>query len=291
MSAARSQRRHILLKFIGVLIITIGTLGIYARFVEPKMLIVRNFSVETAAWTGEPLTIAVLSDTHVGGKHVSAARVANIMQRIEQLDPDLILLAGDYISGHEPIQQHDVRFKKEMFEGLTALGNAHARFGTYAVLGNHDWWYDAQTVRDALENAGVIVLENELTTLEIDEKPIQIIGIGDETTGHAATADAIVGWKPGLATFTFTHNPDVFVGMSAFSTINIAGHTHGGQIWIPFLGRPKVPSKYGQRFARGRYEDDPGIVLVTSGIGTSMLPIRFMTPPEIMLVTVRAEQP
>jgi predicted MPP superfamily phosphohydrolase len=286
MSGPRSKRRHTFLKFIGALIVLISALGVYARFIEPKLLIVREFTVETDQWTGAPLTIAVLSDTHVGGKHVHAARVARIMKRVDTLKPDLILLAGDYIAGHEPIAEHDAGSVAYMSAGLSNLGLAHARYGTFSVLGNHDWWYDEKTVRETLRQAGIIVLENELATIEINGTDVQIIGIGDDTTGHAAAAEAILDWQPDLPTFTFTHNPDVYVGMPKFSTINFAGHTHGGQIWVPFLGRPNVPSRYGQRFARGRYEDDPGIVLVTSGIGTSSVPIRFLTPPEIMLVTV-----
>ncbi len=282
----RSHKRPFWFKAALATLVLIGLLGVYARFIEPKTLIVRNFDVTVAGWTGPSLSIVVLSDTHVGGRHMSAARVAKIMAKVGALSPDLVLLAGDYVGGHLPMDQHSANSRQEIANGLIAFGQGAPKFGTYAVLGNHDWWYDGAEVRTQLEQAGISVLTNEVAVADIDGWQLQIAGIGDLTTHHANIDELLAQIDPALPSFTLTHNPDVFVGFTASAAMNFAGHTHGGQIWLPFLGRPGVPSKYGTRFARGRYDDDPGIVMVTSGIGTSQLPIRFMTPPEIMVVQI-----
>ncbi|PHR56416.1 MAG: hypothetical protein COA47_12960 [Robiginitomaculum sp.] len=282
----RQHKRFFWFKAAIATLILISLLGVYARFIEPKTLIVRNFDVTIAGWSGPTLRVIVLSDTHVGGRHMSAARVAKIMNKVRTLSPDLVLLAGDYVGGHLPMDQHSAESRQEITDGLIAFGTGEPKFGTYAVLGNHDWWYDGGQVRSQLEQAGISVLTNEVALADIDGWQLQIAGIGDITTHHADTNALMAQMNPALPSFTLTHNPDVFVGFTASAAMNFAGHTHGGQVWLPFLGRPGVPSKYGQRFARGRYDDDPGIIMVTSGIGTSLLPIRFMTPPEIMVVRI-----
>lgn len=274
------------LKTLAVLLVIVVSLGIWARFIEPKTLIVRHFDVKSAAWTGAPLNIVVLSDTHVGGVHVDARRVGRIMEKVRRLSPDIVLLVGDYVGGHEPMEERTAAFQQEIRASLQAMGSAAPRYGTYAILGNHDWWYDEGEVRAQLTEAGIVLLDNNVTTISLGNEKLQLAGIGDITTDHAVPALIEKNYDPKKPGFIFTHNPDVFVGFPPIATVNFAGHTHGGQVWLPFVGRPGVPSDYGQRFARGRYEDDAGTILVTSGIGTSLLPIRFMTPPEIMVVRV-----
>jgi predicted MPP superfamily phosphohydrolase len=85
-----------------------------------------------------------------------------------------------------------------------------------------------------------------------------------------------------------THNPDVFPDVPARVTLTLAGHTHGGQVALPILGRPVVPSRYGQRYADGLVMEDGRALFVSSGIGTSILPVRFRVPPEIAIVTLSA---
>jgi predicted MPP superfamily phosphohydrolase len=154
----------------------------------------------------------------------------------------------------------------------------------FAVLGNHDWWYDPTRVRRALEKEGIRVLDNQAVKIEHRGKTFWLAGFADAWAGHPnieGTLRQITDDGPVIA---FTHNPQIFPSIPARVSLTIAGHTHGGQIWLPFIGRPVIsdwPYAIGHIIEGGRH------LFVTPGIGTSIWPVRLGVPPEISLLTIK----
>jgi hypothetical protein len=132
------------------------------------------------------------------------------------------------------------------------------------------------------------VLENAHLMLPAPRNAIALVGIGDQSSGGARPRRALAG-VAGVA-LCFTHSPDVFPGLPPTCALTIAGHTHGGQVWLPSLGRPAVArlaSRYGQKYAIGVIREGSKTLFVSPGIGTSGLPLRFGVPPEISLLTLQ----
>jgi predicted MPP superfamily phosphohydrolase len=167
-----------------------------------------------------------------------------------------------------------------------ALAGLHARAGVFATLGNHDRWLGGQRIRSALERSGIKVLENDAVRVEHDGAVLWIAGISDLWTASPDITAALAKVTDGAPVIAFTHNPDIFPDMPARVALTIAGHTHGGQVVLPLVGRLVVPSRFGQRYALGHIVEGTRHLFVTTGIGTSMIPVRFGVPPEIAVLTV-----
>ncbi|MBI1186100.1 MAG: metallophosphoesterase [Alphaproteobacteria bacterium] len=263
-------------------------LGVYAVFIEPNRLIVRRETIVSDAWRGPPLTIAAIGDVHIGSPHMSVARVRRLVARTNALSPDLTLLLGDYVGDNGP--GTPLRNEAAVLEGLEALGGLRARLGVFAVIGNHDAWWDAAQVRAALKTAGVTVLVNA-SRLARAEDPVVIVGLDDHDTGkpNYAAAASQLGEAALLAPrIAFMHSPDAFPDIPAGPALTLAAHTHCGQVSLPFLGRPVVPSVYGQKYACGLVVEEGRQLFVTGGVATSVLPVRFLNPPEIAFLTIVA---
>lgn len=197
--------------------------------------------------------------------------------------PDLILLVGDYVI-HGVIGGEFIEPEK----AAALLSKLRARLGVYAVLGNHDWWFDSIRVGRAITDHGMTLLEDASMPLQWDGCSFTLVGISDYWEGPHDVDKAFAGVEPGLPIIAFTHNPDVFPNLPMPVSLAIAGHTHGGQVNLPGIGRPIVPSAYGERFAAGVIQEKEQVYFVSTGIGTSILPVRFRVPPEIAIVDFRA---
>ena len=156
----------------------------------------------------------------------------------------------------------------------------------YAVLGNHDWWYDGNRTRRALEANGIKVLENEVVPVSDPDTHFWLAGLADAWTAPQSIEGTLAQIPAGDPVIALTHNPDVFLKIPATVSLTLAGHTHGGQVNLPLVGRLVVPSAYGQRFAAGHIVEGNRHLFVTTGIGTSVFPVRFRVPPEIVLLTI-----
>ena len=262
-------------------------LGLDAVCVEPARLVVREVEVRLPGWPVAlaGLRVAVLSDLHAGrAPPRGRARGARSWRATNASRPDLVVLLGDYVVGGE----FGARFvEPEVF--ARELGGLRAPLGVVAVLGNHDWWYDGPRVRRALEAAGLRVLENEAIALARAGARHPLLGGGSRRPLDAAVPiprPALRSVPPGEPVLLLTHNPDVFPEVPARVTLTLAGHTHGGQVKLPVLGTPVVPSRYGRRYAAGLVVEDGKRLFVTPGLGTSILPVRFGVPPEISLLTL-----
>jgi predicted MPP superfamily phosphohydrolase len=223
--------------------------------------------------------VALISDLHVGSPYRGLPALKHVVSVTNAEKPDLVILLGDFVI-HEVLGGVFVTPEPIADE----LANLHAPLGVVAVLGNHDWWYDGPRVRRALESHGIRVLENEAVSLEYRQHRFWVGGLPDLWTrgdGVATTLSQVRDNEPILLAM---HNPDVFPGIPERVSLALAGHTHGGQVNVPVIGRPKVPSKFGQRYAYGLIEESGRKLFVTGGIGTSIIPARFGVPPEIVIL-------
>lgn len=247
--------------------------------IEPARLKLRRIDVPLEAWPEalDGLTVAVVSDLHTGAPHVNVERV---VAKVNAARPDLIALVGDYadpsVPFGKPVAPEDV---------AEALGRLHAPLGTFAVLGNHDWYHYGEQVPRALRHAGIEVLENDAVALEHRGAVLWIAGLADMRERNADPTVALAMVPENQALIALSHDPDMFPQLSARADVTLAGHTHGGQIGLPLLRRAAAPTKHG--YTGGEVRERGGYMYVSRGIGTTGLPIRLAAPPEIALLTLR----
>jgi predicted MPP superfamily phosphohydrolase len=264
-----------------------SALALWGFVVEPASLRLREYELAPPGWPRacDGLRVAALADLHVGSPWNGLGKLAEIVAETRAAHPDLVLLAGDYVI-------HGVRGGERV--PPEAIGNAlrglDPPLGTWAVLGNHDWWLGQARVRHALEAAGVRVLEDESAPIDGGGCAFWLTGIGDFWESPHDVGAALRPVPEGAPILALTHNPDVFPLLPpARASLTIAGHTHGGQVYVPLYGRPVVPSNYGARYAIGHVVEGGRHLFVTPGLGTSVIPVRFLVPPEISLLTLRAD--
>ncbi len=237
---------------------------------------VRETTVALPDWPAgaRPVTVVLLSDLHVGSLSMDEARLARIVAQVNALNPDLVVLAGDFIAGHMPVDA-------DAAPQLAPLAGLIAPLGTVAVLGNHDYWTDPARVAATLHRAGVTLLANDT----VKRGPLVIGGIDEEPTGHDRMDDTVAAMRalPG-AKLLLGHSPDSAPAMPADIALMLAGHTHCGQIVLPFAGAIHTASRYGRRYACGVVREGPRTVVIGAGLGTSVLPFRFGAPPDLWLV-------
>ncbi len=221
------------------------------------------------------LRIAVIADLHAGAAFINEAKLQDVVQKTNATQPDLILLAGDYGNDMPP----------DIIAGH--LARLEARMGVFAVLGNHEESEDPWEMRGALERAGIFVLRNFHIVMDTRRGPFALVGIGDRQSGSDDVAGTFARVPAGLPALCLTHSPDVFPDLPDRCSLTVAGHTHGGQVALPLIGRPVVPSKFGQRYAAGMVREGNKTLFVSTGIGTTHLPIRLGVTPEISLLKIQ----
>ncbi|UIP06120.1 metallophosphoesterase [Erythrobacter sp. SDW2] len=270
-----------LTRWLGLAALLAGLVGGKALFDTLSDPVVMQTSLGTRALPvgAQPVTIALISDIHVAGPDMPPSRLKRIVRQINRLQPDLVMIAGDLIS-EKRLSTH-VYSAEEVVE---PLGRLRAPLGTVLVPGNHDHWFDLPALEVELMQRNIRVLRND--ALQIG--PLAVGGLDDDFTRHGdvrktlAAMDGLRGPRVMLS-----HSPDPFPDMPSDVVLFLAGHTHCGQIAYPWGGAPATMSDYGNRYACGRI-DERGKVLVTSaGLGTSLVPVRLFTRPEIWLITLK----
>lgn len=275
-----------------------GLCAAYGYFVEPHRLVVKHDEIKIKGWgtAFDGIRIAMIGDIHGGSNNVTEEKLRLIVEKTNAEDPDLIVLLGDYVS-----EDKKGKLKMPIETIANGLSGLRARNGVLAVLGNHDGWYSDASVAAELTRVGFRVLQNEVATLEKDGKRLRFLGLVDHMKvkvwkdySEAAKKVVLPTEKTGDLV-VLQHSPDILplvtgdLAISDDLKLMLSAHTHGGQIWLPIFGRPIIPSSYGQKYAYGHIKDRGLDMYVTSGIGTSVLPFRFMVPPEIMILTIRSE--
>jgi len=262
-------------------------LSVWAFLIEPDRLILHEQTIVLPHWPREldGLRVAVLSDIHAGSPFINTEKLNEMVQRTNETRPDLTVILGDLM-----VRDRFYRHPLDPAMIASALKGLHARLGVYAVLGNHDWWFDGPRVQLALTNAQITVLENEVLQVQSNGSSFFLCGISDLWTRPQDIPGTLQKIPDGVPAIAITHNPDIFPDLPARVALTLAGHTHGGQVNLPFIGRPVVPSRYDQRYAAGLIQEGDKQLFVTTGIGTSIIPVRFRVPPEIAILTLMASK-
>ena len=265
-------------------------LGVWAFIVEPATLQVRHVAIESDAWRGPPIRIGVISDTHVAAPHTDPARVRRLVETMNAQRPDVVVLLGDYAGSHEPATERSTTERQEILDGVTAFGGLRSPLGTYGVLGNHDSWFDEVLLARTMADAGVTVLQNQAIQVDRAQGAFWIGGVADlESRSLTASVPQTLSTVPRDAPVVMiTHWPDPFDDAPPRVALTMAGHTHCGQVNLPLLGRPILPSPGSYRWPCGLYREGRRVLFVTGGVGVSILPVRFRAPPEIVIITLRA---
>ena len=274
-------------------------LAAYAFWVEPawRSRVVR-WRLTPSAWRGrDPVRLVVISDLHAGAPHIPLSRVERLVARANDLKPDVAVLLGDYAAAH-PFTWGGTD-KREI---VARLADFTAPGGCYAVVGNHDWWQDAEAQRwrhgpveaeRLLEAAGIPVLDNRSVRIG-SSGGFWLAGIGDQRpfeSGpggegmddlHAALQDV----TDDAPIVLLAHEPDIFprLGEAARNVaVTLSGHTHGGQVRIRGLS-PLIEASADETYCWGRFDDAGRVLIVSGGIGCSVVPMRFGVVPEITVI-------
>lgn len=264
-------------------------LGGYSVLVEPSWLRVVRLRLPLA---GLPeslsgLKVAHLTDLHLG-RYVSAGHLRQMVQMTNRERPDLVLLTGDYVHGSPG-------FIRPVFQILARL---ESRLGSAGVLGNHDHWEDAGESLRQMRTAGIHVLDNRrlwigeggLTTVAAPSSGLCVAGVGD-LWEDKQDLDVLGDAPAEMPRLLLSHNPDFAEGHSARAKkhrvdLMLAGHTHGGQVRLPGTRSIITPSRYGSKYARGMVQGPAFPVFVSTGVGMTILPVRMLVRPEIVIFTL-----
>ena len=276
----------------GLLGLSASATAAYAGVIEPMSVVVTRYALTPPRWpAGRKLTVTVIADLHAGGPDMTLPHVKHVVDVAQNLRSDLIVLLGDFKAwyGHfktEPVD--DALWAAE-------LARLEAPLGTWAILGNHDWWHDLDGVRGALANVRIPLMQNDAVLLGADGQKFWLAGLGDQLAhwigpGRFRGVDDLPGTLAKIQTddpvLLLVHEPDIFPAVPDRVALTLAGHTHGGQIRLPFVWPYFVPSKFGARYAYGHVIEDDRHLIVSGGLGTSMIPARLGVPPEILHITL-----
>ncbi len=263
-----------LLWFLGAILPVVWAVVFYGSFIEPRFLTVRRFPVRLGD-SGRHLTVAVISDTHLGG-YREADWARRLVDRTNSLTPDLILLDGDLVTSAVGIKE------------LTPFKGFRAKYGTYAALGNWDYRAGAVDVRQALGSLGIPTVTNRSYAVGEGETPLRLVGLDDFQYGRPDWSQALSQVPAGAPTILLAHNPD-FAPQAEIHGMGlmISGHTHCGQIRLPFLGSVvPLPTHIGRRFDCGLFDYGQLRLFISAGAGESGPRARLFDPPEIAVLEV-----
>lgn len=294
--------RRGLLKGIGATALMGVATSAYAGWVEPMwMTRVAHYRFTPPNWSRAPaLRVAILSDIHACRPWMPPERIRAIVDQTNAMQPDITLLLGDYVHGTNLIRQ-DVT----PAEWGAELARLEAPLGVHAILGNHDWWADRDAqiagggmpaAGHALQQAGVRLYQNDAMRIEKDGRAFWLAGTDSALalvpgrrygrTSMRSLADLDTALAPVAndeAVILMAHEPDLFARTPRRVSLTLSGHTHGGQVNL-FGWRPQTASHYGQKYVYGHVVEDGRHLVVSGGLGVSMLPIRFCQPPEIVML-------
>jgi predicted MPP superfamily phosphohydrolase len=277
-------------------LVGLGT-ATYGFVIEPGLMMnITSWAFTPQRWTpGLKLRVVLLADPHLADPQFPLSRWRRVIETANALEPDLILLLGDYMATHRFVTN-----RIPVQETAKAAAALRAPLGVHAILGNHDWWSDRNAQRTgnapdtykAFEDVGIPVFANRATQLRKDGLPFWLSGTDSmiaivKSRGNFESRADIAGT---LAQITddspvihMAHEPDLFVDIPDRISLTLSGHTHGGQVRL-FGWSPIVPTMYGQRFAYGRVSEGPKELVVSGGLGCSTIPVRFGMPPEITVL-------
>jgi len=259
----------------------IGAAAFYASFVETSWIEVTQVDLKLprlpAVFSG--FRLAQLSDLHFGG-WMTLERLRPALELLAAQNPDAIALTGDFVYGNPDAASQALHSVLDVFRTLAQ------RTPTFAVMGNHDHWMDVKLVRRFLVQAGVRELRNDVFAFERAGESLHLCGVDDVWERHADLGPVAAELPPGACAVLMAHEPD-FADQSVASgrfDLQISGHSHGGQIVIPFLGAPVLPY-LGEKYPAGLYNVGGMFQYTNRGLGMIRPSVRFNCRPEITIFT------
>jgi len=263
------------------LVLVVIVAGLRAFWWEPAGLTLKEERIILPWAPRGSVRIAILTDLHVGSPFNGPAKLHDVVERTNAANADVICILGDLVI--QGVVGGRFVPPEQIAAELKAL---RASAGVFAVLGNHDGWLDHDRVKRGLEQNGIRIVEESAVRIETPVGPLWMAGISDLWTGVHDVHAALEAVKDDAPVILLTHNPDVFPEVPPRVALTLAGHTHGGQVSLPFIGRPIVPSQFGQRYAAGHVIEGGRHLFVATGVGTSILPVRFRVPPDVTVLAV-----
>jgi len=266
-------------------------IGGWGSLIEPGRIRVRRYELALAdlpSWA-EGLRILHVTDTHYG-PFVSLGYLASVVEAGNALEPDLVVLTGDYVH----------RSPRAIEPGIDVLCGLEGRLGRVAVLGNHDHWEGAPACRSAFRRGGITMIDNDRRFLDaggLGSEPtaesICVAGLGDLWEDPSRPEQVLEGLPHGMPRLLLAHNPDAAEQVPPGTRVDLmlSGHTHGGQVQVPGLGTPVLPSRHGQKYASGLCQGPCCPVVVSAGVGLAILPVRLGVRPDVGLVELRSAPP
>ncbi len=254
---------------------------IYAAFIEPKLICIKHYNLYLPNFSSKHngLKVAIMSDFHIGGLGINEKQLQKFVNKTNKEKPDIIFLLGDFDSLRI---YYSKKVKADNIPKI--LSKLNAKYGVYSVLGNHD--YDSKLlIKPLLKKTKIKVLEDELIAVDINSEKLNIYGLKD--FWHYDYNFNLID-KTQKSVIVLTHNPDTFPLLPKNISLALAGHTHGGQIYLPYIGGVFCSSMYDQRFIKGYIVENNKHLYVTSGIG-NVGPFRFGIPPEIVILTLYSQ--
>ncbi len=276
----------LLVGLLGIVGLLGSLLTIYGSFIEPQILVTTRATVSFPF--SQPLRIAVISDLHVG-PYTGKAFIQRVVDRVNNTLPDMVLIAGDFLFTPESSQ-----------EGLDPLSELRAPLGVFAVMGNHDMGrYQTLTGKKKvledktdelsalLTRERIIVLQNQSQLITLPQGTIAIAGVDDLWSDKADLGATLKGIPDDVPVILLTHNPDIILDpRSHRASLIVAGHTHGGQFRLPFIGAiAPIPTRTGKKYDQGVFLIDKKTTLaITRGIGETLARARLFAWPEVMVL-------
>jgi len=277
------------------MILLVGTVVIvYGSFIEPRLLIVNKKIIDLDK-IEDPIQIALITDLQAG-PYKKADYTEKVVERVLKLKPDIVLLGGDHVDNNGVYDLIEIYY-------LKPLEKVAREIPTYAIHGNHEYGvgggraiYDERhrvanvnkEVKKAFENIGIKYLVNELEEIRVKEEVFYLFG-ADEWWGGKKDFSQLETRQKNIPTLMFMHNPAAVPDIALLKNIDLAlfGHTHGGQIRLPFLGPLATVEYVPRQWHQGLHEYKGLKFFVTSGVGETAARARLLNPPEITLITLK----
>jgi hypothetical protein len=248
-----------------------------ASFIHRTRIVRKDVPIAALPAAFDGYRIVQISDLHCG-PFASERRVSRWVAATNRLEPDAVAVTGDLIASGSKFVPVVAR----------ALGGLRGRDGVFACMGNHDYFTDGASMAAALSENGLAVLQNAGVAIERGGQRLFVAGVDDTWTGRDDLDEALAARPAGTPTVLLAHDPALFPQAAARGVeLTLSGHTHGGQLGVPFAARRWNLARVMTRFASGFYRDGASTLYVNHGLGTTGVPIRWLVAPEIAVLTLR----
>lgn len=281
---------------LSVVIALVGSFVAYSYFVGPRKFEVVTETISVPNWSPKlnGFRVVAISDIHAGSNYAPEERIRYVVDQANAQNADIVVLLGDYVSESKfdrearkkpyGTDRTEIRMPVATFTDI--LGGLRAKYGVFAVIGNHDEYHNAPKITAEFERVGIKVLENALSEIDVNGEKVTLWGIEDLWKNRKVPTSVFDGVTDQKNIIAITHNPDSLLQTPGYISLMFAGHSHGGQLNWPIFG--PIAAVNDKRFMDGHAEVDGKHVYVTSGVGTSVIPFRFRVPPEIAVVTMNS---